>query len=451
MATRKDLLKAHAFVTERLKAALVSRRPDDAERPLRRLGTGLFASVMIGVLITAGFGVVGLIRGGTSTSWQNNDHVIVNSQTGAVFAYLAGELYPAANITSARLATGGADLKTLKSRSLRGFPEQNPIGIPGAPKQLPDPASMGAYPLRVCSTEPDDQGQRFTTLEVGDGEVPDTNVTFAARDSSGNVYLVTHGRAHPAPTPEGSAIPPVLSYLGFTTVMEPGDRFLNTLPSGSPLEPLEIPKFGEQSVRPPNAGSTTIGSLFHVDGATTTYYVLLEHGLAEIAPLESAVLASGHDLTSTAISASEAARVMGTEQISRPDIPRTMPEPDRSVSDPSNASVCASWPEADAEPRLALAVDTPQVTTTARTVRSADLVVMPTLHGALVTTEAGDTAILLTESKRFGIAATEDQAALGYAELTPEAIPTEILTLIPEGLEPGGMLSKEAALQPVGG
>ncbi|MGJ3508244.1 type VII secretion protein EccB [Enemella sp. A6] len=450
MATRKDLLKAHAFVTQRLKAALVSRRPDDAERPLRRLGTGLFASVMIGVLITAGFGVVGLVRGGTSTSWQDKDHVIVNSETGAVFAYLAGELYPASNITSAKLATGGAELKKLKSRSLRGFPEQNPIGIEGAPKQLPDPKSMGAYPLRVCSTAPDDKDQRFTTLEVGAGDVPDGNATFAARDSSGEVYLIVNGRAHPVPTPEGSSIPPVLSFLGFNTVVEPGDRFLNTLPAGSPLEALDIPKFGEQSVRPPNAGSTKIGSLFHVEGATTTYYVLLEDGLAEIAPLESAVLAAEHDIESTPISAAEAARVIGTEQISKPDVPRTLPEPDRNVADPSSVAVCASWPDADSEPRLALAVDTPEAGTAASTVQAADVVVMPTLHGALVTAESGDTAILVTESKRFGIASDEDRGALGYGELTPERIPTAILTLIPEGLDPGLMLSKDAALQPVG-
>lgn len=452
MATRKDLLKAHAFVTQRLKAALVSRRPDDPERPLRRLGTGVFASVMIGVLVAVGFGVVGLIRGGSSTSWQNEDAVIVNSETGAVYAFIGGELYPAANITSAKLATGGANQRALKSRSLVGFPEQNPIGIAGAPRQLPAPANMSAYPLRVCSTSPDDQDQRYVTLEVGSGAVPDGNASFAARDSSGAVYLVTNGRAHLAPTPEGSALPPVLSFLGFTTVIEPGDRFLNTLPSGTPLEPLTIPKAGEQSIRPPNTGSNLIGTLFHVDGATTTYYVLLEGGLAEIAPLESAVLATAYNAESTAISATEAARVMGSEQITAPDIPRYLPEPDRSITNVAAASACVTWADADSDPRTALAVDTPDVASRATTAWVADAIIMPTLHGALVTPAGGGgTPVLVTESKRFGIGSVEDQVALGYGDVTVDEIPTEVLTLLPEGLDPGQLLSKDAALRPLGG
>ena len=51
MAARKDLLKAQAFVQQRLVSALVDREPDSQVPPLRRLSLGLFVSILVGALV----------------------------------------------------------------------------------------------------------------------------------------------------------------------------------------------------------------------------------------------------------------------------------------------------------------------------------------------------------------------------------------------------------------
>ena len=63
MAARKDLLKAQAFVQQRLVSALVDREPDSQVPPLRRLSLGLFVSILVGALVAVvgGVGFVGLI------------------------------------------------------------------------------------------------------------------------------------------------------------------------------------------------------------------------------------------------------------------------------------------------------------------------------------------------------------------------------------------------------
>ena len=54
MASRKDLLKAQSFITQRLVASFVDRDPDNATGPLRRVGTATFVGVMIvGLLVLA--------------------------------------------------------------------------------------------------------------------------------------------------------------------------------------------------------------------------------------------------------------------------------------------------------------------------------------------------------------------------------------------------------------
>lgn len=449
MATRKDLLKAHSFVTQRLIAALVGRRADSPEPPLRRVGTAGFASIMIGIIVTAGFGVVGLLRGGSSTAWQNDTAVIINSETGTVYAFIDKKLFPAVNVTSARLATGGASVKTLKSRSLRGYPTENPIGIPGAPQQLPDVDDLATFPLRVCSTAPEED-HRFVTLEVGTGQVPGTSQAFAAQDRSGTYYLVTEGRRFPIPTPEQGR-PPLLTNLGFNSSARLDDRWLNTLPAGPELTPITVPKEGQPSLRRPPSGDGRIGGFYRTSGDRPVDYVLAEEGLVAITPLEGEIArAAGKE--SVEISPDEASTYAAPDDISMsdPDMPSTIP--DAPTSPIAEESICATWTDSTSPPKIAIGAPTPDVVATPGEddPRSADTVVIPTLQGALVTPAKGSSfGVLLTEGKRFGIASAEDVKALGYADHEVDQLPDSVIALVPQGLGPGSQLSKSEALQPI--
>ena len=62
MQTRKDLLQAHRLMTQRAAQALMLGEPDTPELPMRRLNVATFIGIMVAVLVTAGFGIVGLLN-----------------------------------------------------------------------------------------------------------------------------------------------------------------------------------------------------------------------------------------------------------------------------------------------------------------------------------------------------------------------------------------------------
>lgn len=452
MASRKDLLKAHTFVTGRLVAALVDRDPDDPEPPLRRVVTASWVGVMIGILVLAGFGVVGLLKPGSSKNWQTDKTVIIDASSGGVLAFIDGKLYPAYNITSAKLATGGGAVKTVQASSMRDFPRERTIGIRSAPAQLPDAKDLTAWPMRTCSVPPPAGArgdQRFTTLEIGTGDVPGSSTSFVARGDGvdGKEYLVAEGRAYEMPTHA------LALHLGFgEQVVRPGDAWLRSLPQGPPLRPLEIPGRGSRSKNPVQGIDPTIGTVMHVDGPVRSWYVLLADGLSEVSPLEAAVLEVAYGKRSISVKPGEAneARNPLQRSIAHPAMPFALPQRSQ-LADPARASVCATWVGAGQPPRVAFDVPTPPVATQAADLDVADAVVMPSLRGALLKPEGSvgpeDAGILVVGGKRYGLADKAAKDALGYAQTTPTPVGPALIKLIPEGLEPGRSLSVRAATE----
>lgn len=449
MASRKDLLKAHTFISGRLVAALVDRDPDNPEPPLRRLVTASWVGVMIGVLVLAGFGVVGLLRPGSSKNWQNDRTVIIDSSSGGVLVFLGGKLYPAHNIASAKLATAGGQVRTVSGSSLRDFPREPTIGIRQAPAQLPDAKDMAAFPIRTCSVAPP-VGARFddrlTTLEIGTGDVPGSSISFVARSDDGaREYLVADGRAFEMPTHA------LALHLGFgEQSVQPGDAWLRALPQGPALRPIDIPGRGSRSKQPVQGIDPTIGTVMHVDGAVRTSYVLLAEGLSEISPLEAAVLEVTYGKKSVPVRARDAneARNPLLRTVAHPAMPFTLPT--RSpIADPARDSVCATWPEAGQPPRIAFAVSTPPVSQQAADPGVADAVVMPSLRGALLKAEGSvgpdDPGTLVVGGLKYGLADKEAKAALGYGQITPTPVSPSLLRLVPAGMTNGATLSVKAA------
>lgn len=467
MATRKDLLKAHSFITQRLIAALVNHHPDNPEAPLRRLNVGMFVGVMIAVLIMAGFGLVGLIRPGNAADWRTDKTVIIDSTSGGVLVYLGDKLYPAHNITSAKLAAGSGDrVKTVKSSALKDHPREPMIGIPDAPQALPEAKDLNTYPIRACSVLPAPAGntpsaapgtvpaatsnRRLTTLQIGDGEIPAESVALVARSAAGSEYLIAEGRAYPMPDHA------VAIQLGFAEqAITPGDAWLDALPKGPALEPVEIPGAGSTADVRIGSAAARVGTVFQVAGTAgaEVYYVLLADGLSELAPLDAAVLQARSGAAEVrTISAQEAGAALSrkTPRLSDPTMPAAMPVRSH-LPDLAEQSVCATWPAPGELPRIAVGVPTPPVSEPHPDSRVADAVVLPALRGALVKVEGSlgpdDPGILITEGKRYGLADQPAKNALGYGEVAPVAVPANVLRLVPEGLAPGRSLSIEDAIR----
>jgi len=445
MATRKDLLKAYGFTSQRLIRAMVDRNPEDMTSPLRRVAMGTFASLMIGVLMFAAFGIVGWLNPGKTSKWQKDKTVVVDKTSGGVYAYLEDTLYPTYNIASAKLATAGGPTVAVTTKSLRTVSELGAtIGIPNAPNQLPDPSAMGGFPVRLCATAPQGSAGRYTTMEIGDASVPTpaANPTLVISDDRGGEYLVHDGVAHRAPkTGDRSAL---MVDLGFNQVVRPGNAFVRGLPQGSTLDPPTISRLGKTSSARVG-GVTAIGTVFQVKATVASWYVLLDDGVAPIAGVEARALQliSQSKLVavdSAAISAAQAS----PQQVTAADLPRDVPQPGQTATRP-DASICATWSEPGG-PRLSVDVtDLPTPTAQAKDPNAADLVKMPPLAGVLMQPDnVADSAAnvsLVTTGMRYGLADADARAALGYRDTVVRRFPPQLIELIPQGLAAGQILS----------
>jgi type VII secretion protein EccB len=150
MRSRREQVEAHRFITTRMNQALVLANPDSIERPLRRIGVSIFASVMVMALIFGGFAVATLFGKGNDEPLFN--HIIQVKGTSAIYVYTTAngkeataenpaKLWPVTNYTSALLLLqpydGEPPVQSLKATSLKDIPRGFMVGIDNVPAQPP--------------------------------------------------------------------------------------------------------------------------------------------------------------------------------------------------------------------------------------------------------------------------------------------------------------------------
>lgn len=456
MATRKDLLKAQAFVRQRMVSALVLRDPDNQATPLKRLRTGTFIGVLVGVLIMAGFGVAGLLLNGGFASWKDSDSdlVIIDTESGGVFTYRgdAGnrQLRPAANITSALLLVddGVNNIRRMKTDSMKGVEILPMQGIPKAPRQLPKKDALSGSPLRLCSAAPKND-YRAISLEVGSGDVPSENRAFLLQGDDQTEYFVYNGVKHLVDSGEYARSP---LFIEFQPI-QAGNRFLNSLPTGSTLKPLDIPGKGDPPVK--DTGQRMVGDIVSIGERTdpnSSFFIVLPDGYSRISYIDAAMLP---DSFRGKVDRDTIARATSsTASSSASDLPDGMPDPDPQSNSP-DASVCATWTDSTKPPIIALGVDTPTSDGTKTGNATADVVTQVEGSGALLqnsTSLSSDAAVFLVVNRhKFPIPDLTSRAALGYSDATITKVPPQLLVLLPDGLDAGDTLNYDTASRVVDG
>lgn len=458
MATRKDLLKAHAFTSRRMLAAFVDRDPDDPTPPLRRVGTATFVSVLLGVVLLAGTALIGLLRGGLSNdSWTEQDNVILNdTQSGQLFAYSGQQVVPVTDVATARLlaagdgAAGPPRMIDVKTEALVGAEMQPRQGIPGAPPQLPAAKDLADFPLRLCSAEPTGLG-RYLTLQFGASEPSSMDISFVARSSEGTQYLISGGRSHELYAARGSTNPVTFE----VPVVEPGNPWIYAIPLGQPINPPEIAGHGDTAAMAYQG--KTIGEVVAVTGSDPVrYYVQLNNGLAAISYLEAKLMYHEQGRDFTEVGSITERDLVGyliddLESVTEPGIPMYAPVPPPGYDLGTEASVCATF-TADNPDRVSVSMGqaTPSVDQRqvgAPTRDQIDYIDLPPLKGALLrsaeaSAEESATTLLLN-GQAYGIPTAEARQALGYGDATPLPVTAGLLKLIPSGLPAGVGLARE--------
>ncbi|NGN95155.1 hypothetical protein G5C66_20760 [Nocardioides sp. KC13] len=145
MASKKDLVEAHAFSRRRLVSAFLSGAPGGREVEPARPGRSVFGGVVLAVLLIAGGAVAHFLAPRPATGWADQPGLIV-TKGGARYVVTGPEnergLYPVVNLASAQLILG-LDLEK-KSKVIdqeeidKEFPKQT-IGLSGpkVPEELP--------------------------------------------------------------------------------------------------------------------------------------------------------------------------------------------------------------------------------------------------------------------------------------------------------------------------
>ncbi|MFJ2759178.1 type VII secretion protein EccB [Nocardioides sp. NPDC087217] len=145
MASKKDLVEAHAFSRRRLVSAFLSGAPGGREVEPARPGRSVFGGVVLAVLLIAGGAVAHFLSPKAATGWADEDGLIV-TKGGARYVVTGPEndkeLHPVVNLASAQLILG-LDLEK-KSKVIdqeeidKEFPKGT-IGLsgPDVPEELP--------------------------------------------------------------------------------------------------------------------------------------------------------------------------------------------------------------------------------------------------------------------------------------------------------------------------
>jgi type VII secretion protein EccB len=476
--TRRDQVQAHAFVVGRLVSAMVRAEPDAPMTPVRRFSIGLICGVLIGALVVAIFGVVGVFSPGGAKSWRKPNSLIVEKETGARYVLVDGQLRPVLNYASARLILKGEPIVARVSRkSLKGVPHGLPVGIQAAPDSLPDLKRGDGKTWQACSSmRPDVSGapKPFVTLSVGarpPGRWLGPENALLVRAPDGTLYLGWNGRRLllPAPWMQGA--------LGYASARphQVGWSWLNGVPAGPDLGAPDIPDRGQRG--PTIDGHrTVVGQLFEAarpEGGSQQYVVRAD-GLSPLAPTAAALLLA--DPRTRNVYPAGQVRAIGVSSSALALAPRSK-EVAGNQQHPSGLPelIEIRTGEMPCVQLVMNAADGPTVRLGVRAAPSsggavappragdrllADQIVVAAGAGLLIREQPapgvadGAVYLLVDTGVRYPLPSEEATETLGYRNVNPTPVPGPLLALLPVGppLDPAAAhATEQVARPPVGG
>lgn len=248
MATKKDLVEAHAFSRRRLVTAFVSGAPGGREVEPVRPGRVLIGGVALSVLLLAGAAIAGFLLGRPPAQWLGEGSFIISKDTGEQYVVMRGGddplLQRVPNFVSAQLLLGKAELTpfTVRDKYIRTVQLGEDLGIEGAPAGLPSAGALVDDGWTACTG--DGLGIKLAVQDTPSVEEL-TGSSFLVSNDGERWLIATapavgsqEGRAYrfAMPTDETQA-----STLGVrlefgATPVEVDEAWLNLFPEGDPLE-----------------------------------------------------------------------------------------------------------------------------------------------------------------------------------------------------------------------
>lgn len=283
--SNRDQNSGHVFYNRRLRAAItrfsVRMRHDD-----RKQHAALALSV---VFVLLGCGWMALLNVMKPAGLVGQSTIVGNRDTGALYASIDGRLHPALNLTSARLATGGASTPAwVKSQEIEKYPTGPMLGIPG----VPDDLSVSANPVSawtVCDTAPaPGSGAAATVTAIAGGVsgggradpmAPSQAVLATYR---GATYLIWNGHRSRIDPADRAVTFNLGLDLGSTRPVEMSNSLFDAMPAAEPLVVPSVPASGTPSRLLPGSVVGRVLETRDANGDTSGLYVLLANGVQKI-------------------------------------------------------------------------------------------------------------------------------------------------------------------------
>ncbi|TDD80503.1 type VII secretion protein EccB [Actinomadura darangshiensis] len=474
MQTKRDLLQAHRLMTHRASQALVLGEPDYPEQPLRKMNVGTFAGIMVGVLVAAVFGIIGLLVGGGSSGLEQKGVVLMEKETGALYVWCTPKgaqkdvLCPVANYTSAKLAAslagGGSggnspEKKSVSAKSLSDFARGPMIGISGAPASVPEAKRLVGGPWSVCVRQNPQGGTAASVVSLVGGR----KVGGEALDPSVGVVVSTGANANWLiwKNQRMRLAPAGLTVLGASAPAAVSPGFVNALPAGPDFAPPNIPGAGGT---PQFAGAAgKIGQVFVVKGVGggDQPYVLMADGYAPISALQAALIQNAASYRLPKDSPLDGAAVT-THRSAERVVDDRLPQTQIKVR-PYDAkeSLCVVYPDAakgsgNATLTVGGGSDLPMPAQASGS--GVDNVVLPpgsaVLAGVLPASGSvgaiNTYALISDDGRRYSLKSADTAKALGYSITADDStdavpVPANLLNLVPQG----PVLDPQRALEPI--
>jgi type VII secretion protein EccB len=356
--SNRDQNSGHLFYNRRLKAAItrfsVRMKHDD-----RKQQAAVALSI---VFVLIGMGWMALLHFMKPAGLVGDSNLIGNRQTGAVYAKMNGRLYPALNLTSARLATGNAGAPTwVTAAEIAKYPTGPMIGIPGAPDDIAAAGGVSAW--SVCDTA----AARGTGAPPLVTSIAGQLSPFgrAAQMVDSQAVLATHGDGtYVIWGGQRSRIDPADRSLTFNLGLDPGltypieisNALFDALPATEPIVVPDIPEVGTPSRWLPDTQVGTVLETRDAEGTVSGFYVLLPGGVQKI----SAFVA---DLLRTSVTqASNAPQLVSPDKlVDIPDIDVLnvgyYPAGKLTFIDPAaNPVTCVGWEKMSSDRQASIAV-----------------------------------------------------------------------------------------------
>ncbi len=356
--SNRDQNSGHLFYNRRLRAATtrfsVRMKHDDRKQTA--------ALVLSMVLVAIGAGWMILLNVLKPTGVVGDSAIIGDRDSGAIYARIDGRLYPALNLTSARLATGAAGQPTwVKPAEIKKYPTGPLVGIPGAPAAMPvNRGAMSAW--AVCDTAGRPRSKDRPVVTSIAGQLTGGGRAAPLREDAGllvtfegKTYVIWGGKRSQV-DPANRAVTLSLGLdPGVTSPVEISRALFDGLPATEPLSVPEVPEAGTPSKW---ISGSPVGAVLQAQtaGGGRQFYVLLPDGAQKINSFVADLLRSANSYGSTAPRVVTPDVLVNTPEVTSLPVDYYPTGQLKFIDAGANPTTCVSWEKASTDPQARVAV-----------------------------------------------------------------------------------------------